>query len=145
MCFRRSFRCGWLRRREWDCVGELLGFAAGCVAPTRAQVSQAVSASCHCNQNFCPPSGSDTHLQIRRVPRSAATWADVIPMVWWPLTSLMMVYWCIGYWRRDLLWWLHASKLRKMVVSQDGNQLLPRSLGVSRSDRMSVPVDVTQV
>ena len=77
-----SFRCGWLSRREWDCVGELLGFTAGRVAPTRAQASQAVSASCHCNQNFCPPSGSDTYLQIRRAPRSDATWADVILTDW---------------------------------------------------------------
>ena len=45
---------------------------------TRAHASQAVSASCHCNQNFCPPSGSDIHLQIWRAPRSAATWVDVI-------------------------------------------------------------------
>ena len=48
------------------------------VAATRADASQAVSASCHCNQNFCPPSGSDAHLQIPRAPRSAATWVDVI-------------------------------------------------------------------
>ena len=44
----------------------------------RRYASQAVSTSCHCNENFCPPSGSDTHLQIRRAPRSAATWVDVI-------------------------------------------------------------------
>ena len=48
------------------------------VAATRADASQAVSTSCHCNQNFCPPSGSDAHLQIRRAPRSAATWVDLI-------------------------------------------------------------------
>ena len=48
------------------------------VAAAPAHASQAVSASCHCNQNFCPPSVSDTHLQIRRAPRSAATWVDVI-------------------------------------------------------------------
>ena len=52
--------------------------AADRVAATRADVSQAVSASCLCNQNFCPPSGSDAHLQIWRAPRSAATWVDVI-------------------------------------------------------------------
>ena len=52
--------------------------AADRVAATRADASQAVSASCHRNQNFCPPSGSDAHLQIRRAPRSAATWVDVI-------------------------------------------------------------------
>ena len=74
-----EFRCGWLRWREWDCVGALLGCsAADRVAATPAHTSQGVSASCHCNQNFCPPSGSDTHLQIRRAPRSAATWVDVI-------------------------------------------------------------------
>ena len=43
-----------------------------------AHPSQAVSASCHCHQNFCPPSGSDTHLQLRRAPGSATTWVDVI-------------------------------------------------------------------
>ena len=37
-----------------------------------------VENSCHCNQNFCPPSRSDTHLQIWRAPRSAATWVDII-------------------------------------------------------------------
>ena len=47
-------------------------------ASTRADASQAVSASCHCNQNFCPPSGSDAYLQIRRAPRTAATWVDVM-------------------------------------------------------------------
>ena len=75
-----EFRCGWLRWREWDCVGVLLGRSAAdrVAAATRAHASQAISASCHCNQNFCPPSGSDTHLQIRRAPRSAATWVDVI-------------------------------------------------------------------
>ena len=74
-----EFRCGWLRWREWDCVGALLGDSASdCLAATRAHASQALCASCHCNQNFCPPSGSDTHLQIRRAPRSAATWVDVI-------------------------------------------------------------------
>ena len=52
--------------------------AADRVAATRAQASQAVSARCHSNQNFCPLSGSDTHLQIRRAPRSATTWVDVI-------------------------------------------------------------------
>ena len=30
------------------------------VAAMRALASRAVFASCHCNQNFCPPSGSDT-------------------------------------------------------------------------------------
>ena len=60
-------------------VGLLLDrSAADRVAATRAHASQAVSASCHCNQNFCPPSGSDIHLQIRRAPRSAATRVDVI-------------------------------------------------------------------
>ena len=74
-----EFRCGWLSCSKWDCVGVLLGCsAADHVAATRAHASQAVSASCHCNQNFCPPSGSLTHLQIRRAPRSAATWVDVI-------------------------------------------------------------------
>ena len=74
-----QFRCGWLRWRAWDCAGALLGCsAADPVAAPRAPTSQAVSARCHCNQNFCPPSGSDTHLQIRRAPRSAATWVDVI-------------------------------------------------------------------
>ena len=48
------------------------------VAATRAHASQAASTSCHCNQNFCPPSGSDTHLQIRKAPRSATTRVDVI-------------------------------------------------------------------
>ena len=74
-----EFRCGWHHWREWDCVGTLFDrSAADRVATTRAHASQAVSARCHCNQNFCPPSGSDTHLQIRRAPRSAATWVDVI-------------------------------------------------------------------
>ena len=63
--------------REWDFVGALFSrSAADRVAATRAHASQAEYASCHCNQNFCPPSGSDTHLQIRRAPRSAATWVD---------------------------------------------------------------------
>ena len=75
---KNEFRCGWLRWREWDFVGVLLGrSAADRVAATRAHASQAVSERCHCNQNFCPPSTSDTHLQIRREPRSAATWVDV--------------------------------------------------------------------
>ena len=74
-----EFRCGWHRWREWDCVGALLGRStADRVAATGAHASQAVFASCHCNQNFCPPSGNDTHLQIRRAPRSAATWVDEI-------------------------------------------------------------------
>ena len=74
-----EFRCGWIRWREWDCVGALLArSAADGVAAARAHASQAVSASCHCNQNFCPPSVSDTPLQIRRAPRSTATWVDVI-------------------------------------------------------------------
>ena len=60
--------------------GLLRRSAADCVAAMRAHASQAVSASCHCNQNFCPPPGSDTHLQIRRAPRSAATWVDVIDL-----------------------------------------------------------------
>ena len=59
--------------------GALLGrSAADGVTATRTHASQAVSVSCHCNQNFCPPYGSDTRLQIRRAPRSAATWVDVI-------------------------------------------------------------------
>ena len=88
-----EFRWGWLRWREWDCVGALLGrCAADRVAATRARASQAVFASCHCNQNFCPPSGSDTHLQIRRAPRSAATWVDVI------IKSIVMcIYACLWY------------------------------------------------
>ena len=56
----------------------LEGSAADRVATARAHASPTVSASCHCNQNFCLPSMSDTHLQIRRAPRSAATWFDVI-------------------------------------------------------------------
>ena len=71
-----KIRCGWLRWREWDCVG-----AADHVAAARAHTSQAVSASCHCNQTFCPPSGSDTHLQIWRAPRSAATRVGVIVLI----------------------------------------------------------------
>ena len=48
-----EFRCGWLRWRKWDCVGALPGRSvADRVAATRAHASQAVSASCHCNQNF---------------------------------------------------------------------------------------------
>ena len=75
----RVFRCGWLRWREWDCVGALLGCsAADRVAATQAHASQAVSASGLCNQKFCPPSRGDTRLQIQRAPRSAATWVDVI-------------------------------------------------------------------
>ena len=72
-----------LRVSEWDeyksfnevCPGHAIysrkssldagGFAE---AMSRANASQAVSASCHCNQNFCPPSGSDTHLLIQRAP-----------------------------------------------------------------------------
>ena len=74
-----EFRCGWLRWREWGCVGALLGRSTtDHVAATRALTSQTVSTSCHCNQNFCPPSGSDTHLQIRRAPQSDTTWVDVI-------------------------------------------------------------------
>ena len=89
-----EFRCGWLSWREWDCVGALLGrSAADHVAATRAHPSRAVSASCHCNQNFCPPSGSDTHLQVRRAPRSAATWVDVIMRLPKPDWLLAMLCW----------------------------------------------------
>ena len=73
-----EFRCGWspsLKRVGLCWLGRS---AADRVAATRADASQAESASCHCNQYFCPPSESDAHLQIRRAPRSAATWVDVI-------------------------------------------------------------------
>ena len=53
------------------------GRSCGRFASTRE--SGSIRQLCHCNQNFCPPSGSDTHLQIRRAPRSAATWVDIIP------------------------------------------------------------------
>ena len=93
-----EFRCRWLRWREWDCVGALLGCsAADHVTATRAHASQAVSASCHCNQNFCPASGSDTHLQIRRAPRSAATWVDVIQHPRGSLWMLSQANMCLWY------------------------------------------------
>ena len=51
-----EFRCGWIGWREWDCVGALLGRSAAVrVAAAWAHASQAVYASCHYNQNFCPP------------------------------------------------------------------------------------------
>ena len=90
-----EFICGWLRWREWDCVGALLGrSAADRVAATRVHASQAVSASCHCNQNFFPPSSSDTHFQIWRAPRSAATWVDVIIPNWntWSKLNALVSY-----------------------------------------------------
>ena len=59
-----EFRCRWLCWREWDCVGPLLGRSA-----TWAHASQAVSPSCHCNQNFCPPSGNDTSKSGERLDR----------------------------------------------------------------------------
>ena len=91
--------CNYLRKSSLDagCFAEENGIvccrsAADRVGATRAHVSQAVSASCHCNQNFCPPSGSDTRLQIRRVPRSAATWVDVIG--WhFPKDNLKFIFW----------------------------------------------------
>ena len=77
---------------ESGIVGALLGrSAADRVQKSGTRVSQAVSASCHCNQNFCPPSGSDTHLQIRRAPRSAATWVDVIVCRLRPSISVLYI------------------------------------------------------
>ena len=74
-----------------------------CLAAPRQIASQAVSARCHRNQNFCPPSGSNTHLQVRRAPRSAATWVDVIfPWQWAGLhnfrSGLQTVYHYISTW-----------------------------------------------
>ena len=65
--------------REWDCVGALLGRSAQIVCPLLEQtrVRQYPPAVTAIKISALPP-GSDTHLQIRRAHRSAATWVDVI-------------------------------------------------------------------
>ena len=133
-----EFRCGWLRWREQDCVGVLLSRSApDRVAATRAHESQAVSASCHCKQNFCPPSGSDTRLQIRRAPQSAATWVDVIKrciMQGGELRSvtciLTRIVWTKVHIRFNELLCLYAKYIKKKIpvthrlsVSSGGGQV----------------------
>ena len=119
----------------WCVAWPLPGGGADRVAATRAHASQAVSASCHCNQNFCPPSGSDTYLQIRRAPRSAATWVDVTPTssahldIYISNTRSSLVrglIWFISLWcvfTISILNTLNKVKARKILV--DGSYSLP--------------------
>ena len=71
-----EFRCGWLRWREWDCV--LLVRSAADREHTRVrQYPPAVTAI---KISALLPGAI---LQIRRAPRSAATWVDVIDIELW--------------------------------------------------------------